>query len=57
MQERQDTRALRLAIIRGSRANYTRYRNEGTIDDEALIHLLQLTDMDEVRITGPIEME
>ena len=33
------------------------YRDEGKIDDEALIYLLELLDMDEIRITGPVEME
>lgn len=57
LEERQESQDFRLAIIRASRENYIRYRDEGKIDDEALIYLLELTDLDEIRITGPIEME
>lgn len=57
LDEREEVKKLRLAIIRQTRENMIRYRDEGKIDDEALIYLLELTDMDEIRITGPIEME
>ena len=57
MENREEFQKLRLAIVRRSRQNMIQYRDEGKIDDEALIYLLELLDMDEIRITGPVEME
>lgn len=57
MENREEFQKLRLAIVRRSRQNMIQYRDEGKIDDEALIYLLELLDIDETRITGPVEME
>lgn len=57
LEDRESSQALRLAIIRETRQNMMKFRDEGKIDDESLIYLLEMTDMDEIRITGQVEME
>lgn len=57
LKDRESSQALRLAIIRETRQNMIKFRDEGKIDDESLIYLLEMTDMDEIRITGQVEME
>lgn len=56
-QAKEEMKELQLALIRERRQHMIRYRDEGKIDDEALIRLLDITDMDEIRLTGPVEME
>lgn len=56
-QAKEEMKELQLALVRERRQHMIRYRDEGKIDDEALIRLLDITDMDEIRLTGPVEME
>lgn len=53
---REAEERLRLETTRLARQNMIRFRDEGKIDEEALIYLLDLLDVEELRLTGPIEM-
>lgn len=54
---KEEMKELQLALVRERRKHMIRYRDEGKIDDEALVRLLDITDIDEIRLTGPVEME
>ena len=50
-------RRMQLGILRHKRAAMVRQRDEGLLDDEALAEAMQRLDMEELRLTGPAEIE
>ena len=50
-------RTLRLAIIGHQREVLKRLRNEGAIDMNVLHSIQERLDTEEIRITGPVELE
>lgn len=50
-------RRMQLGILRHKRASMVRQRDEGLLDDEALAEAMQRLDMEELRLTGPAEIE
>lgn len=50
-------RTLRLAIIGHQREVLKRLRNEGVIDMNVLHSIQERLDTEEIRITGPVELE
>lgn len=48
---------LRLRIIRASREQSILLRDQGAIDDEALIEMMDRYDIEEMRLTGPLHLE
>ncbi|MBD2763122.1 Na+/H+ antiporter [Kocuria sp. cx-116] len=54
---RADEHTLRVAVAQVSRRQLIDMRDRGDINDEALTRLLRRIDLEELRITGPVEME
>ena len=54
---RADEQALRVAVAQFSRRQLIDMRDRGDINDEALTRLMRRIDLEELRITGPVEME
>ena len=50
-------RRMQLGILRHKRASMVRQRDEGLLEDEALAEAMQRLDMEELRLTGPAEIE
>lgn len=55
--DREAEQRLRLATVRYTRQYVIDLRDQGKIDDEGLIYLLDLIDLEEIRVTGPIAWE
>ncbi|QQC58524.1 Na+/H+ antiporter [Rothia kristinae] len=56
-ERRRQQRRMQLGVLRHKRAAMVRQRDEGLLDDEALAEIMQRLDMEELRLTGPAEIE
>ena len=56
-ERRRQQRRMQLGVLRHKRAAMVRQRDEGLLDDEALAEAMQRLDMEELRLTGPAEIE
>ncbi len=56
-ERRRQQRRMQLGVLRHKRAAIVRQRDEGLLDDEALSEIMQRLDMEELRLTGPAEIE